>query len=710
MSSSWYRVARLQPALRGHVQVRIHRYQKKIWYVLQDDLNNQTHRLGAAAYQIVSLMDGRRDLHALWLETAQRMGDAAPTQDDVIRLLARLHNSELLQTNMPPDARELVTRIEQKRRSKVLQMLTNPMSLKFPIWDPDAFLDRTNKWVRWLFTRFGALIWLIVIGQALLLAGSHWTDLTAASSDHILAASNLPLLTIAFLGIKLVHELGHGYAVKVLGGAVHELGLMLLVFFPSPYVDASASIQLRDKWQRALVGAAGMLTELFIAAIALDVWLLVEPGNVRAIAFNITVVASVSTLLFNGNPLLRYDGYYILTDVIEVPNLAARANSYWGYLVDRYILSVPALVSPAESEWERFWLAAYAPASFFYRQIVMIGIALYIANEYLIVGVVMALWSIASGVVLPIWRAIRNLATNPKYGRSRPQTIRRVALIVGGAALFLIVVPMPLHTRAEGVVWLPESAIVRAGADGFIDRLALPDGSAVQRNTVLTQAHDPELTAEIGRLRGRVEELEVQEAIDRETDRVHERLTEIELAQARASLARQLDRADGLTTRANVDGLLIRAKPEELSGGYARQGEILAFVVPPASLIVRATVDQDDIGLVRDSGGKVRVLMASDPRIAYDASVIREVPAADTELPSRALGVQGGGAVAVDPQDPQRTRAIKRLFQLDLRLPADAPTSALGSRVYVRFTHRWEPPAEQIFRRFRQLLLARLNA
>ena len=133
------------------------------------------------------------------------------------------------------------------------------------------------------------------------------------------------LLWLCFPVVKFLHELGHAMVTKAGGGEVHEMGLMLLVMMPVPYVDASAANVLRSRWQRAVIGAAGMLTELFIAALAFYAWMLLEPGLLRAVCFNVMLVAGVSTLIFNGNPLLRYDAYYILADLIELPNLAAQS-------------------------------------------------------------------------------------------------------------------------------------------------------------------------------------------------------------------------------------------------------------------------------------------------------------------------------------------------------------------------------------------------
>jgi putative peptide zinc metalloprotease protein len=151
------------------------------------------------------------------------------------------------------------------------------------------------------------------------------------------------------------------------GGEVHEIGLMLLVFSPVPYVDASSAWGFRDKRKRMVVGGVGIAVELFLGALALFVWLMVEPGMVRAVAYNVMLISGVSTLLFNGNPLLRFDGYYVLADAIEVPNLGARSNTYLGYLFQRYVLGIRTAESSAHSNGERAWMVVYGITSFFYR-------------------------------------------------------------------------------------------------------------------------------------------------------------------------------------------------------------------------------------------------------------------------------------------------------------------------------------------------------
>src|SRR5262249_38716542 len=151
--------------------------------------------------------------------------------------------------------------------------------------------------------------------------------------ERLLAADNLLLLGAGFMAMKLAHELAHGWALKVRGAEVHEMGVMLLLFYPVPYVDASNASALVRKADRIVIGAAGMVIELWLAALAFFAWTVVEPGLLRSLLYNMVVVGSVSTVVFNANPLLRYDGYYMLADAIEVPNLGQRANAWWVHLL-----------------------------------------------------------------------------------------------------------------------------------------------------------------------------------------------------------------------------------------------------------------------------------------------------------------------------------------------------------------------------------------
>ena len=710
LSSSWYRVAHRRPKLRDHTSVHRHRYRGSIWYVVQDHATGRVHRLSPAGHMIVAAMDGTQTVDQLWQEVGVHLAEEAPSQDDVIRLLAELNSADLLQTEVMPDSSALGERAARAGRSGWLGNLLYPLALRIPFWHPDRFFERTRSLSKWLFGLPGAVLWLLVVPPALLLAAQHWQELGADASDRVLAGHNIVPLAMSYLMLKALHEFGHGFAVKAFGGAVHEFGVMILVFVPLPYVDASAASGFRSKWRRALVGAAGMIVEVFFAALALYVWLAVEPGVVRALAFDAMVVAGVSTLVFNGNPLLRYDGYYILADLLEIPNLAQRATRYWGYLVDRYVFRTDGFKDFVATDGERIWLLLYAPAAFLYRQAVMLTIAVFIASQYLTIGVAIAIWSLLTGVAMPIGKVLWLVLASPRLQRNRCRAVTATFGSILAAAIVLCLIPAPFYTTTEGVVWLPENAMVRAGTDGFVRALLVEPGKMVTPGEALVESEEPTFNAGLKILHARVAELEVRLATERFIDRVRAEITTTELGQARAEFATATGRAERLIVRSHGDGTFAVMKPQDLPGRFLREGQQIGYVLPPGSRIVRATIPQDDIDLVRHRLRSTVVKLAERLDATLPAEIIREVPAGRDDLPSKALGGTGGGALAVDPGDPQGTRTLQRVFQVDIVLPENAAAAAaFGSRAYVRFNHDWEPAGQQIWRRLRQLLLSRLQ-
>ena len=709
LSSSWYRVARLRPKLRDHARIRRHRYRGRIWYVLDDRLSSRVHRLSPSAYIFVALMDGRRTVDDLWSNVVRQNGESAPTQDEIVHLLAQLHASDLLQSDISPDSLEVFDRFVTQKRTRLKQMLLNPMSLRLPIFDPDPFLERTLPLVRPLLGWFGGLLWFAVVIPALVLAAGRWSELSENVTDRLLATENLLLLSLVFPVVKLLHELGHGYATKVFGGAVHEFGIMLIMGMPTPYVDASSSSGFRNKSRRALVGAAGMIVEVFVAALALHVWRIAEPGAVRTLCFNVITVAGVSTLIFNGNPLMRYDGYYILIDVLEIPNLASRSAQLWRAMVDKYAFRVADARIPAGAPGELKWLVSYAPAAFMYRMSVQFGIALFLAGRFFFIGVFLASWTVVTGVLIPVFNSLKYVATSRTLQKHRARAVGLTAGLAAAAVIMLAIFPFPLHTVSEGVVWLPDNAILRAGTDGFVRRLLVPPDTIVRAGDALIETQEPQLEANVETLTWRVEEL--QSALDaaRFRDRPGAEVAAIDLASAKSELARQDERARHLVARSEADGTFVLAKSEDMPGRFFRQGEVLGYVTPASSNIVRVVVPQDDIELVRNSLRGVSVKLSGRVWETNSARLVREVPAASSQLPSKALSTAGGGSFAVDPGDRESRKTLQRYFQFDIELPPEAAAIAFGSRVYVRFEHESEPLGFQLFRRLRQLFLARLN-
>ena len=338
-SESWYRVANQKICLRPAINVRRQNFRGERWIVLENPFSNQYFRLRPAAYEFVSRLRPDCTVEQVWQQCLNRFPDTAPSQEAVIQLLSQLYFSNLLQYDLAADSAQLFERYKKRKQREIGFRFLNIMFMRFPLLDPDRFLVRTMPVIRKLISPFGAFLWLFVVGFGVKIAVDNFSDLRV-QGEGILATNNLFLLYISTICIKALHEFGHAYFCRRFGGEVHVMGVMLMVFTPMPYVDATSSWSFRERWKRVLVGAAGMIVELFFAAIAAFVWSKTAPGVVHSIAYNIMFVASVSTLIFNLNPLLRFDGYYILSDLLEIPNLNQRATTQLRHLCERHLFGV----------------------------------------------------------------------------------------------------------------------------------------------------------------------------------------------------------------------------------------------------------------------------------------------------------------------------------------------------------------------------------
>ncbi len=708
LSASWHLVAGLRPRLQPHVEISRHRAYGRVSYIVRNPATGRTYRFSPGVYRLLGLFDGRTVAEA-WSTVADQLDEDAPTQDQTIQLLSQLHEADLIQGDSVPDAVELTERRKRMRRRLWAQSFANPLAVRLRLWNPDNFLQRTLPWVRPLTGPFGLLLWAAVVLPALVLAGEHWTELTGGLVDRLLATRNLLLLALIFPVVKGLHELGHGYAVKAGGGEVHEMGLMFLVLVPVPYVDATAANTFRSKWRRVGVSAAGILVETFLAAIMMLVWVQVEPGMVRAVAFNTMLIAGISTVLLNGNPLLRFDGYFILCDLISMPNLAIRAVGYWGWLIRRYAFGQRAN-PPVATRAERIVMLLYAPASAAYRVVITLTIALLIARRFLIVGVLMAIWGVAVTLLWPVCRWILHVIASPALAKVRGRAVGVSVGFVAAMVGLIGFVPMPVHTVAEGVIWVPETSLVRAGSDGFVRELLVQPGQAVTAGTLLLTTSDPDLTAEVQMDRARVAVIEARLLMERVSDPVQVGISRRELDLERSRLSQALERAAALEIRSPVSGTFLIPRAEDQPGQYHRRGELIGYIASPGVTVARVVVRQEDVGLVRQRLRGVEVRLADDLARVWPAALMREVPAASHEFPSPALMTEGGGSEPADTRDPRHAKALSRLFQFDIALPAGAARAAWGGHVWARFDHGTEPLATQWWRRLRQLLLSRFDA
>ncbi|MBC5785963.1 hypothetical protein H8N03_23700 [Ramlibacter sp. USB13] len=705
LSGHWFRIAALRPALRPQVRIERHVYRGSVWYVLHDLASGENYRFNPAAHAVIRELDGTRTMQQVWDALVARHDENMPTQAEIVQVLGQLNAADVLQVDSSPDVAELLERGDRRRRKQLLGRLLNPMALRIPLWDPDAALTAATAWWPRLPWPLWAGAWIACGIAAIVLAGAHWGELTRDFGERLLAAINLWLLAIVFPLLKAAHELAHGFAVKRGGGEVHEMGVMFLVFYPVPYVDASAAHAFPSKWQRAWVAAAGMAAELWLAMLAFFAWLVLEPGVLRAVAYNVAVLGSVTTLVFNANPLLRYDGYYVLSDLLEIPNLSARATRYWQYLATRYLFGIREQRPFAATRGERRWFLAYAPLAFCYRLAVTVGIAWFIGQQYFVVGVLLAAWSLFAGIVMPVGKALGALFTDPRF-LARANRVRIVLLgTIGGAAALLFALPLPHHTRVEGVLWLPEQALVRAGADGFVEHVASP-GQAVRSGDVVVVTGNPLLVARIAQQRGRVAEIEAR--LDAVWGAQPAQATQLAqtLGQERAQLARLEEEAAQLSARARAAGGLLVERAADLPGRFVRKGDVLAHVLGEYQPVVRMVVQQADVSFVQQDVRGVEVRLVEDLARPLPAELVRSVPKAARDLPSAALGQGGGGRVLVDPRDEKQLTALDNVFEFEAALPPGTDATHLGSRAYVSLEHTPEAIGWRWWRAARRALLS----
>ncbi len=711
-NSSWQRVADLKPALRSHVRIHRQHYRGQRFYVLQDDITGAFHRFSPQAYLLIGLMNGQHSMQMILDEARLRQAENPSSEDELIQLLAQLHQLDVLRSEMPTNIKELIERGQRHKSQQFKARWRSPLALRFPLLDPDRFLEATLPLVRPLFSRGFFVIWLMLLLFTSVMALMHWSALTLNLSDRILSMENLLLLWFVYPVVKGLHELGHAWALKRWGGQVHEMGIMLLVLMPVPYVDASASSAFSAKSHRMIVSGAGMMVELFLAGLAMLIWINAEPGMVRALAFNVMVVAGISTLMLNGNPLLRFDGYYLLSDWLEIPNLASRSNRYWAYLGQRYLLGIKNAVSLPMQMGERRWLFSYAPLAFVYRIFISFSIALFVAQQFFIFGIVLALWSLNGSLLMPVLRLLQRLAMHP----TRRQRGLLLAAATGGLfALLLLVLPLPSATLAEGVVWVPEDARVSCGVDGFVDEIKVATGEQVGKGQLLLTLHSEKLQTDRRVLESRLKEFKARFHAGLREDRAQALVLKEEISLLEAELQRAAERLSALQIRSPAKGVVLIPEAADLPGRYLRRGEEIGYVLAEQDATVRVVIRQDDIEQVRHHTRTLAARLVDAPLQTRAAVVLREVPAASNALPNRALSLEGGGEFALDPAaqgaeagSENSLKVLVPLFQFDVKLPGVRSQYA-GGRVYVRFEHPPEAAGQRLWRELRRLFLRQFD-
>ncbi len=720
-SESWYRVAKLRARLRSSAQISRQFYRGERWYVVRDPAGNQYHRLSDSAYRFIGLLDGRRTVAEAWDLAGGQLADDAPTQPEVIQILSHLYSANLIESDVTPDAKVLLRRQKQLNKRKIQGRLMNVLFPRIPLWDPDQFLVRWLPVMRKVFSKTGAIVWLIGVISAIVWIAPLWPELKTAATKAVDLHSNPEnafYLWLVFVFVKLIHELGHAFACRRFGGECHELGIMFLVFIPTPYVDASSAWAFSNRWQRIFVGAAGMIVELFFASLCAFLWYATRDSQytlIPQLAYNAMLIASVTTLIFNANPLLRYDGYYILSDWLEIPNLRQKSSEYALGLIKRHVFRVK-LQQPLPPIVQRIWLLAYAVFSSIYRLMVGFFIIMMVAFQIPILGAIMALGGVITWALVPISKLSKYLMIEPELHRKRGRATAFCAAVAALAIVLFGLIQFPVRVRAEGIIEPDQKQVVHAGVNGFVTEIHVKDGQAVKAGDLLLVLQDKELETTLNQLNAKLLEMRTRMQQSSVLDQAQRQIYEIEIDGLNEQLAEALRRKGELEIRAPIDGAVIAPKLDEFSGRWCARGTDLLTIATTNRQVAKLTIDQGEYQLLTKvetpektiPANKVEITIAGQPDPTHSLPVLaaRALASAQDELPHESLGQVGGGLAHTDTRDPKGRRAVVPQFEVRVKLDNPNNTVMSGQRAYARFTVESESLLWQGYRRLAQLIQA----
>jgi putative peptide zinc metalloprotease protein len=728
---SWHRVADLRPRLRSVVQAHRQPSRGVIWHVYRDPGNNRYFRAPPATHHLIAMLDGQRSVAEAWRATCDRFGDDAPTQGETIQALGSLYSNNLLRGQAPPDVQTLIDRRRQRQNREAKGYLTNLMFARVPLFDPDAWLSWLSPLAGWWFAWPGVLLWLATIGAGLWAVVGRVDELSDAGGG-VLAPENLIYLYACFAFIKLIHEAGHGVACKAMarhergGGEVRQCGVMLMAFIPLPYIDATSSWSFRSRRRRIAVAAAGMYVEVFVAALAAIVWARTPEGVLlHELAFNVMFVASVTTLLFNANPLIRFDGYYILSDLADLPNLYQRSQNYLKYLFKRYAYGVRRPPNPAHSLSERVWFTTYGLAAIVYKLFLFTTIILFVADRLFFIGAAFAIWAVVAYFVLPVGKLAHYLASHAELARCRSRATLATVGMVLAVLLPAGLMPWSHHGRAVGVVEARHHAPVTLGESGFVTQ-ATPTGQRIDDpSRALVAAEHRALIAERDRLDASLRRLEIQRRQALSQDAAEAHAIAAELVGQQRRLDRLDRRVEGLTATladpVSGGGVWLIRDGDRLPGSWQERGRELGVVVSLDDLIVRVVTDQylgPRLANELDDRAGVELRVPRRPDLTFHGKVERVLPAGSHALPSEALTHAAGGPVAIEqpppgrPTDPQPSGAAEPMFEVRLAIDHAVTQGRRllpGQTVEARFTLERKPLLAQGYLALRQLLQRRFQ-
>ncbi|HEY1068119.1 MAG TPA: biotin/lipoyl-binding protein, partial [Pirellulales bacterium] len=480
---------------------------RRLYWLVKDPLTRNYFRLTEEEYFLLERLDGRVDWHELAAQHQRRFPRTSLHLDDLKEFAAHATTSGLASLDRPQRGAELADRGDSQRRAAFWTRFANPFWIRLPGFSPDGFFTAIEPLFGWFFSWWCATLCGLLIASAFGLVVVQFNEVSARlpSFNEYFTIENVLWLGAVLFVTKIVHEIGHGLACKRFGGEVHEVGVILVMFMPCLFCDVSDSWMIVDKKRRAAIGAAGMYVELVMAAIATWLWWLSEPGLFNFLCLHVMIVGSATSLLLNANPLVRYDGYYILSDLLEVPNLRQKSGAALSGALGKLCLGVNRPEDGRDDEAAGLGFAAYAFASLVYRWTVTFSL-LWVREKMFepyrleVIGRGFSLLILMGFLITPAMRFMRFLLKPPSGEKVNLMRLAITLLLLVGAGYAIVDLPTTQRVFAPTVIEPRGSRLVYATTPGVLAEVHVRPGDRVEEGTPLATLSNPELSAAIAEM------------------------------------------------------------------------------------------------------------------------------------------------------------------------------------------------------------------
>lgn len=670
-------------SLRLDLEVSRHVFRDEVAYLVRDPLTTTVHRLGPREYVLFNAITDEETLGDCCARLVAA-GKLQPGEEEAFyQFIMQMHRLGFLKLPVQ-EGENLYQRHLQRLASKKKARLMWIYSAQIPLLNPDRFLDATVRFARPFFTPLAYVLWALFVGIAIYTGVVNAAEFAAPAMD-IFSGPNLPLLWITLVGLKVVHEFGHAYACKVYGGRVPEMGIMLIAGAPLAYMDATSSWNFPSKAKRIAVCLAGMYVEVGLAAAALMLWSVTPPGILKAVLHNVVMLASITTVLMNINPLMRYDGYYALTDALELPNLRGRATNYSMSVLRRVLLGMP-LPFTRDGLGLRVFYVVFGIASALYKVTIVLSISAAIATKFLVAGtalgagyVVSSLWGIAKKSIPYLW----------KDEETAPMRVRAVSVMLfffAALPVALFAIPIPATVAAPGVAAQADDVVLRAETPGFLEELYVTPGASASAGAAVARLGAPGLGKELAAARAREESAAIRARVVRTEDLTQADIEDQRRAQAAEEVAHWERRAamlaiDVPSSQADTY-LVVEALDHDQLGRWIEEGE------PVATLTRQRAADEGQramalfdaaalAGTQPEPGDQAWFQPISQPGTRIAARIVQVVPAGSRELPADFLEHLDVAALALNPQTG-KVGQTQFIVEVELEAGASVPFASTG--------------------------------